>query len=80
MVAAEAFAGQALPIGESGDAWEARALRQASEDGMALNRLNAGLLRFPDASVSGMTARLSGPRWATSPGIGDPRGSMQTSV
>lgn len=53
MVAAEAFAraGASDPGSHTLIAWEARALRQANEDGMALNRLNAGLQRFPDASV-----------------------------
>ena len=53
MVAAEAFARAAAadPGSYTLVAWEARALRQAGQEGTALNRLNAGLKRFPDASV-----------------------------
>ncbi len=53
MVAAEAFgrAAAADPGSDTLVAWEARALRKASEEGLALNRLNAGLKRFPDSSL-----------------------------
>jgi len=53
LVAADAFAraAEADPGSQTLIAWEARALRSANEEGMALNRLNAGLKRFPDSST-----------------------------